>query len=1022
MRRTVLSLAIFLCSGSAWGQAPAGFGSVTGLVLDRAGNGLPDTTVVLSNDALGIERTLVTTDDGVFAAATVVPFAGYRLKVSRKDFTGWDSPAFAVFTGVKQNFEIVLEAEENQDSAAKVDSKGGLRLVDDTFNGLGAVNTPQQIDTTPNSGRTLEQLVPLAPNVVAADSAPGVMVFHGVPYSNPVLIDGISVINNYFPNRPGTPDPVTADSVQDFYTASSNFVAEFGGTMGGFVDTATPSGTTAYHGEVHEFFRDNSWQAGDRYAMGHNTGQRQHQAGASVGGPLHGDNIFFFLNLQALDRSAQGLNRITNPLIADPSGTRVLPSNCQATAAQCFVATRFLQPQMNALEPLWEHTYHGLAKIDYRRSERNNFSLEGGGMEWKAPSLAETEQVAPNGGLLGDPLLREQTRVAKFGWTATSVSQMTNDLRLGFFQDRVTESPSVMPKGFATGLLGISIAGTTVGAPQSSRAILPSEHRLQFIDNGSWTLGSHNLKAGAEISRTADFVDSLANAGGLYQYPSLTAFAQDFARTGLRSYTSFTQTFGNPVRNLHTRELDFFVQDTYRVTARLALSFGLRYERPRLPQPTQTNTTFFQTATITAPWLDFSPRVGAAYMLNNRTVIRAGFGFYYAPFPGQLVDALFLGNGLYQTNISVNPNQAGAPVFPQVIASASKIPNGTENVAYSTTKFANPYSQETSVAIERSLGSNTTITLNLLHSRGFKLWTTQDFNQANPTAGTQTTTETYTINNAGGQAVGSYTTAYWIAKNNASFAHVYQIENGGSSWYNGAALQFSRRMSHGLGVQATYTYSHAIDNTGQNAPFGTAFSSTFNANYTNDRGNSAFDQRHHLVIQWLWAPTAAKGSSAISRHLLNGWQLSTFTTLASSQPATPLVVVQGQQFSGVTMNYTSSLNGSGGWARVPFLGVNTLQTGPEYNVDARIARVLSITERVKATLMFEGFNVFNMQYNTGLNTIAFTSAAVLPPGLSNGTQVGTLTPVRGVGAGNAAQGYPDGTNARRLQVGIRIAF
>jgi hypothetical protein len=160
----------------------------------------------------------------------------------------------------------------------------------------------------------------------------------------------------------------------------------------------------------------------------------------------------------------------------------------------------------------------------------------------------------------------------------------------------------------------------------------------------------------------------------------------------------------------------------------------------------------------------------------------------------------------------------------------------------------------------------------------------------------------------------------------------------------------------------------------------------------------------------------------MARRLINGWQLSTFTILASSQPATPIVDVQGQQFSGVTMNYTSSLNGSGGWARVPFLPINSLLTGPEYNVDARVARQFTINERIKATLMFEGYNVFNMQYNTGVNNIAYTSVAVLPPGLLNGTQTGTLKPAPGAGAGNAAQGFPDGTNARRLQVGLRLVF
>jgi hypothetical protein len=270
----VLSIAALLCAGSASAQASSGFGAVIGLVLDRVGNGMPDTTIVLSNEALGIERTLITTDDGVFAAATVVPFEGYRLKVSKKDYASWASAPFTVSTGQKRSFEIILQADEPADSGVKAVSQGGLRLVDDFFSGLGAVNTPEQIDTVPSSGRRLKTLVPLAPAVVTAFSVPGQMVFHGVPFTNPLLLDGISVTNNYFVNPPATPDPVNLDSVQDFYTASSNFTAEFGNTMGGFLDAASHSGATAFHGQAYEYFRDDGWQAGDRYAAGFDTRQR----------------------------------------------------------------------------------------------------------------------------------------------------------------------------------------------------------------------------------------------------------------------------------------------------------------------------------------------------------------------------------------------------------------------------------------------------------------------------------------------------------------------------------------------------------------------------------------------------------------------------------------------------------------------------------------------------------------------------------------------------------------------------
>jgi len=114
----------------------------------------------------------------------------------------------------------------------------------------------------------------------------------------------------------------------------------------------------------------------------------------------------------------------------------------------------------------------------------------------------------------------------------------------------------------------------------------------------------------------------------------------------------------------------------------------MRWDKVKLPQPTEYTTSFYQTQYITSPNMTLQPRFGLSYLLNDRTVIRAGFGMYYTPFPMQLIDALFLGNGLYQTSISVNPYQSGAPVFSKVVSSATTIPNATSNIAFANTKFA----------------------------------------------------------------------------------------------------------------------------------------------------------------------------------------------------------------------------------------------------------------------------------------------------------------------------------------------
>ena len=166
-------------------------------------------------------------------------------------------------------------------------------------------------------------------------------------------------------------------------------------------------------------------------------------------------------------------------------------------------------------------------------------------------------------------------------------------------------------------------------------------------------------------------------------------------------------------------------------------------------------------------------------------------------------------------------------------------------------------------------------------------------------------------------------------------------------------------------------------------------------------------------MNFLWAPTFTKSTSTAAKYLVNGWELSAITTMASAQPTTATVgsvsTANGRVFPGVQLAF-STMNGTGGWNRVPFYPVSGLDIDRVYRVDARISRNLPFGERVKASLMFEAFNAFNTQYNTGVNTQAFTVSGNI------------LKPVAGLGVGNQSQGFPDGTNARRCQVAMRVVF
>ena len=239
-------------------------------------------------------------------------------------------------------------------------------------------------------------------------------------------------------------------------------------------------------------------------------------------------------------------------------------------------------------------------------------------------------------------------------------------------------------------------------------------------------------------------------------------------------------------------------------------------------------------------------------------------------------------------------------MFPNTIPSIGKIPTGTTGLAYATSKLRNPYTQDITLALEKSLARDSTLTLGYIRTRGYKLWTSADVNLTAPS-----TTETYIIDNAVGQAVSSFATPYYTAKNDSNYGHVVQIENAGSYWYDALAVQWRMRLSHGLSVSTSYTWSHAIDDLGPNSALGFTLTGGSTADVNADRGRSAMDQRQRAVVRWTWEPGLAQRRSALVRRVMNGWNFSGIATLASGQPVTPLVLVEGQHFSSITMDYTS---------------------------------------------------------------------------------------------------------------------
>ena len=275
---------------------------------------------------------------------------------------------------------------------------------------------------------------------------------------------------------------------------------------------------------------------------------------------------------------------------------------------------------------------------------------------------------------------------------------------------------------------------------------------------------------------------------------------------------------------------------------------------------------------------------------------------------------------------------------------------------------------------------------------------------------------TYTIDNASGTQVGTYTTDVYVgARPNKNFGAIYEQTNGVSSSYNGLVAAFDKRFSHGFQAQASYTWSHEIDD-GQgaatNAIFGFSDSLwTYNGLYGFDKGSGSLDQRQRFAFEFVWAPNPMHSSTWVAKYLVNNWALSSITTLMSGGPTTLTIHMNDTPVTGMLYS-ADALDGFNGNFRVPFLPVNSLYTPWVQQENFRLTKNIPLVrENIRLSLMFEAFNIANNWSPTALATQAYTETK----------GVLTYTPTA-FGFGTSDGGFPDGTQARRLQVAARLTF
>jgi outer membrane receptor protein involved in Fe transport len=1028
--RLAESLFVFLFAASAFAQSAAGVAGIAGVVRDPSGGTVPNAKVVISRESQGTLRTIVTNADGVFSAPALSPGVGYKVVVIATGFAEFTAQDLDLQVGQNVNLNIALAIGT---TATQVDVTAAAQLVDDTKTDVSQVVDSRQIMDLPINGRRVDNFVLLTPGVTN-DGNFGLLTFRGIANGNSFLLDGNDSTEKFFMENNGRTrivSQISQDAVQEFEVVSTNFSAEYGRASGGVVNTVTRSGSNDLHGTGYWFYRNQNFNAHDPFAS-INPPDTRHQVGGSLGGAIVKNKLFYFLNGEYSHRDFPFADSYVRAGIIDSAnqvwiGCGVAAGSVPAaTPAQC-TAINTLLPRFFGSTPRNFGQKLGFGRLDYHFSDRNSFSASFNYMQFTSfNGLQQTNLVSTTGQAInGNGNDFGRVRNAKFSWTSVPTSSFVNEFRYGWATDLEGDDPNPALVGPGLGLLGVTVAGVNLGPINYLPRVEPDERRHEFADNVSWTKGNHMVKAGLDITTNRDFALFLPNLHGTYTYQTVNQFALDYTgnTTGARNWQSFSQTLGTGSTDMRMNNYGMYVQDQWRVTPRFTATLGLRYEYEPMPQPKVCNPDYPQTCHINSQNTNVMPRIGLAYRLNDKTVLRAGFGLFYSSVPGASLMDLFLGNGVTQQSVSLSGALIpSGPVFPNNLGAVpAGFKLGPPSIQFAAPDWKTPYSEQGTFAVERQLTQDIAITASYIWSRGIQLYGERDLNL--PPLSSQTFT--YIIGDANGNPVGAYNTGMYLGvggvtgiRPDARYGAVVQDENGVTSFYNGLAVQVQKRFRHGLQASLSYTWSHEIDDgqgfgqATQNIFLSSAFTWLYNGNYRLDRGDGQNDQRQRFVLAWVWAPTFTHRSGAFYKYVVNNWQLSSLTTLNSSRPyGSPTIRLNDTPVPG--MFSTFSINGSGLSTRVPFLPVNGVLQPALYKSDARLSKVFPFgaEDRYKMYFNFEAFNISNSWSPTAMTTQAYTEAKGLL----------TLTPTA-FGFGSSDSASPDGTLARRLQLSLRFVF
>ncbi|MDE0107933.1 MAG: carboxypeptidase regulatory-like domain-containing protein [Bryobacterales bacterium] len=964
------ALLLSLCIGSLTAQTNAHKGRIIGVVLDPAGASVAEAQVTLVNDTTGVVRALRSNRAGEFQSSSVDP-GSYTIRAETEGFARSSIEGVVVSVGTTVRVDIPLQIEE---TTTEIDVAASL--IDPSQSTSDNIVNATAIRDLPINGRRFQDFALLTPTV-QVDRQRGQLSFVGQRGINAnVMVDGTDYNQPFFGGirggeRSNFVITVPQSAIREFQAVSAGYTAEYGRSSGGILNAITKGGTNKVRADAFHQVRGRDMGAEDPF--GEKVLETLRQSGGSVGGPLIRNQAFFFA---ALERQRADTPR----LVEFP---RLLRASREA-GPEAFDLYGSLEEPFESTNDAWAFTprvdlhLRGTQTLTFRYNASSatalNTSTTGN------PRRSRTNRAVSNNGT-------EKSGVQYFTGQLTSLltPAWTNELR-------VTATREERPR---LNNASAPLIQSTIGR-FGARSFLPTtqqDTRLQLNNAVSVTSGSHSFKLGVDFSGL-----NASQNFGFHQFGRFILFGSDVdehldclsAGGQLANRFDCAGLYLRQVGNLYTAmqqsQLALFITDSWRVSRRITLNYGLRWEAQNNPDPQATNSDlvtrvrdadlpFGRTdpAVIPDATDQVMPRFGFAYRpfsKSDRTVLRGSFGIYYAATPlllmsdpvnnfratpGNLSLALpTTEETVYQqfhaAGIDLNQIPLGEmPVFSvedvQRVAGGGTDPfAGAQPITFAD-DYRNPRSVSFTAGIDHEVTSDFVAGAVFQHVNTANLQRNKDFNLPLPTV-----------------RAGDLARIPYINGRNrpiSSLGSVTVRESSARSLYRGVTISAKYRPRSSLQWEGFYTWSQTFsDDDNERSATGFGYNDPFALG--NDYGPANQDIQHQFTSNAVLTLPLGITWSGIAR-------------ITSGPPINP---VAGRDLNGDR----SSWGDRGLSAPGVFLGRNAFRNRGLRNFDMRVMKSIPLTERARVQLSAELFNAFNMDNVEfgGFNT-------VFGPGLDLGT-------------------------------------